>query len=79
MRWRVVVLALALTACREANVTSPATPTAGLQEWVLPTGKPPSTAEFAAIVAACQDRDRNAATNIGLQPCLADYGVRRAP
>ena len=77
MRWELVLLVLALAACRDGNLPSPAA-SGALEDWVLPTGKPPSRAEFGAIVAACQDRGRVAATG-GLQPCLADYGVRRAP
>lgn len=78
MRWKLIVAMLALAACRDATASLPAPPAADMKDWVLPTGKPPTKAEFAAIVAACQDRQQNAATNIELQPCLADYGVRRA-
>jgi hypothetical protein len=77
MRWEVVLLTLALAACREASLPTPAASAGDMKEWVLPTGKPPTKAEFAAIVAACQDRSQAAGAGAGLQPCLADYGVRR--
>jgi hypothetical protein len=47
--------------------------------WRSVSGKTPSRAEYAAIVAACQGGavQRTAATP--LDACLADLGLRRAP
>jgi hypothetical protein len=43
----------------------------------MATGKPPTRAEFAAVVAACQDRAKTANQTGSLDGCLADLGMRR--
>ena len=40
-------------------------------------GKPPSKNEFAAVLAACEERARSANQGGALDGCLADYGLRR--
>jgi hypothetical protein len=48
-----------------------------LREWQTATGKPPSKHEFAAVVAACEDRAKSSDHNSPIEGCLADYGLRR--
>ena len=57
---------------------APASASPGFHDWQLPYGKPPSKAEFTAVMAACQDRLRGAGKDGAIEACLAgDYGMRR--
>jgi hypothetical protein len=75
------VMLLALTACVAADAIAPASASTEAHGWQEASGKPPSRAEFAAVLAACQDRaavKKNTGENIGaLDGCLADLGLRR--
>jgi len=48
-----------------------------LREWQTTAGKPPSKAEFAAVVAACEDRAKSSDKGEPIEGCLADMGLRR--
>ena len=54
-----------------------------MQGWRFASGKAPSRAEYAAVVAACQDgavKRAQAPSALGaLDACLADLGLKRAP
>ena len=68
------VVLLGLAACAAASGTiAPAS--AQMRDWATPSGKPPTQVEFAALVAACQDRAKTAP----IDGCLGDLGLRRAP
>ena len=45
--------------------------------WRLASGKAPSKAEFAAVVATCEDRGP-APQEAPIEACLAELGLRRA-
>jgi len=45
--------------------------------WRLASGKAPSKAEFAAVIATCEDRSL-APQGSPIELCLADLGLRRA-
>jgi hypothetical protein len=65
---------LALTACSSSD--SAATADAGTPDpsgWRLSSGKAPSTAEFTALAASCQDRGG------AFDSCLADLGLKKTP
>jgi hypothetical protein len=47
--------------------------------WRLASGKAPSRAEYAAIVAACQDGAVRHEAAKPLDVCLADLGLKPAP
>ena len=47
--------------------------------WRLASGKAPSRAEYAAMVAACQDGAVQQEAAKPLDACLADLGLKRAP
>ena len=68
-------LVLALAACTDAGETVGA---GDMQGWRYASGKPPSRAEYAAIVAACQDGAVQRTQGKTLDSCLADLGLRRA-
>ena len=56
-------------------------PAPGLAEvsgWQLASGKAPTRAEYAALVAACQDRAVQRVAAAPLDICLADLGLKRA-
>ena len=40
-------------------------------------GKPPSKNEFAAVVAACEDKAKTTHKSDAMEGCLADYGLQR--
>jgi hypothetical protein len=46
------------------------------REWQTATGKALSKNEFAAVVAACEDRAQSANNRDPIEGCLADYGLR---
>ncbi len=49
-----------------------------LDGWRLASGRPPTHAEYAAVVAACQDGAVRSAQGKPLDACLAELGLRRA-
>lgn len=71
---RLALLAvLALAACN--NLAPEAAADAGSPDaggWRLATGKTPTTAEFAALAATCQDAGG------AIEPCLTNLGLKRA-
>ena len=72
-------LMLGLAACSESDATHQAGLGSGeMQGWRFASGKPPSRAEYAAMVAACQDGAVTRARTAPLDSCLADLGLRRA-
>ena len=73
MRGIALVALLALAACAGGDGMSASGPSSELRGWRNAAGQPPSKAELAAVVAACQDRARGAA----IDGCLADLGLRR--
>jgi hypothetical protein len=50
-----------------------------LPEWQTATSKPPSKDEFAAILAACEDKAKSSNKADSIEDCLVNYGLRRAP
>jgi len=67
---------LALAACTASDTSAGPV---DMQGWRAASGKPPTRAEFAAVVAACQDRMVRPASDKPLDACLADLGLRREP
>jgi hypothetical protein len=66
-----------LVACATGDAVTPARASSELREWRTATGTPPSKNEFAAVVAACEDRAKSENSNTPIDGCLADYGLRR--
>ena len=66
-----------LVAYATGDVVTPASASSELRGWRTATGKPPSRNEFAAVLAACEDRAKNENSNDPIEGCLADYGIRR--
>jgi len=71
-----VSVLLAVAACAAANEPS-GSPSSEMRDWRTPTGKPPTKAEFAALVAACQDKEKTTTDGGPMNNCLADLGLRR--
>ena len=46
--------------------------------WRSASGKPPTRAEYAAVLAACRNNAVRDAQNKPLAACLADLGLKRA-
>lgn len=72
-----IFLLLSVAACAAADGVSPAGASSELRDWQTPIGKPPSKAEFAAVVAACVDRAKSSEQTGPTEGCLADLGLRR--
>ncbi|HEY1261361.1 MAG TPA: hypothetical protein VGF34_19085 [Stellaceae bacterium] len=72
-----LVILLGLTACVAADAIAPASASTEARGWQDASGKPPSRAEFAAVLAACQDRAAIKKNDAALDGCLADLGLRR--
>ena len=77
MRGFVLFVSLSLVACAAAQGVTPASASSQLRDWQMASGKPPTKAEFAAVVAACQDRVQTTDRSSPLDGCLADLGLRR--
>jgi len=72
------LIVLSLTACLAAGGATAAGVSPELRQWQTATGKPPSKAEFAALVAACEDRAKHSDNAESIDNCLAGFGLRRA-
>jgi hypothetical protein len=71
-------LMLGLAACTESDGNQQ-TGSGDMQGWRLASGKPPTRAEYAAVVAACEDGAVRRTQAAPLDACLADLGLKRAP
>jgi hypothetical protein len=79
-----VLIMLVLAGCELFDTDQPAEFGSGdMQGWRFTSGKTPSRAEYAALVAACQDGAVRPAPSAGLSgpldACLADLGLKHAP
>lgn len=73
-----VFLMLGLAACELSETTQSAGfGSSDAQGWRLASGKRPSRAEYAAVVAACQQGALTRSQGKALDACLADLGLRR--
>lgn len=77
MRGVVLLILLGLAACVTADRITPPGVSSELNDWQTPKGKPPTRAEFAAVVAACQDRENTAGRTGPISGCLGDLGLHR--
>ena len=71
-----LTLLFGLAACAAVGETT-ATAPSEIDGWQTPIGTPPTKAEFAALVAACQDKVNATTENGPMAGCLADLGLRR--
>ena len=77
MRGVAFVVLFGIVACATGDAVTPANASSELREWRTADGKAPSKNEFAAVVAACEDRAKTANKSDPIDGCLADYGLRR--
>jgi hypothetical protein len=77
MRGVAFFILLSLAACVARDAVVPLSASSEIREWQEASGKPPSQAEFAAVVAACQDWAGSADRGGPIDNCLADLGLRR--
>jgi hypothetical protein len=77
MRGTAFLLLLSLAACAAPDAGAPGSGLSKISGWQEASGRPPSQAEFAALVAACRDRAGGAESGGQLDGCLADLGLRR--
>ena len=77
MRGVALVTFLRLLACVTGDAVTSANASSELREWQTADGKPPSKNEFAAVVAACEDKAKTTNKSDPIEACLADYGLHR--
>jgi hypothetical protein len=77
MRGVAFAVLFGIIACGTGGAATPANASSELREWRTADGKPPSKTEFAAVVAACEDRAKSANESAPIEGCLADYGLHR--
>ncbi len=77
MRGVAFFILLSLAAGAVAEGVTPANASSELRDWQMASGRPPTKAEFAAVVAACQDRAKTDDRSGPIDGCLADLGLRR--
>jgi hypothetical protein len=71
------LLMIGLGACGLYDANEPGVGLDDVQGWRFSSGKRPSRAEYAAVVAACQDGAVPRTQGKALDICLADMGLRR--
>ncbi|HLY45788.1 MAG TPA: hypothetical protein VKQ73_09430 [Stellaceae bacterium] len=76
-RCAICLTLLALSGCGLFEAAPPAGP-GSIEGWRLASGRMPTRAEYAAIVAACQERAVRAAQDKPLDSCLGELGLKRA-
>src|SRR6266481_2894455 len=77
MRGVAFVVLFGIGACATGDAVTPANASSELREWRTPDGMPPSKTEFAAVMAACEDRAKTANKSDPIEGCLVDYGLHR--
>ena len=77
MRGVALVVFFGLLACAMGDAVTSANASSERREWQTAAGQPPSKNEFAAVVAACEDRAKTANRSDPIEGCLADYGLHR--
>lgn len=77
MRGVALVVFFGFLSCAMGDAAISANAASELREWQTVAGKPPSKNEFAAVVAACEDRAKTANKSGPIEGCLADYGLYR--
>jgi hypothetical protein len=77
MRGVALVVLLGLITYATGDAVTSANASSELREWQTAAGKPPSKNEFAAVIAACEDRAKTANKSDPIEGCLADFGLRR--
>ena len=69
---------IALAGCNPSDTSRVSGPGGDeVQGWMFASGKRPSRAEYAALVAACRQGAVRVAPAGQLEACLADLGLRR--
>ena len=76
-RCAICLLLLALAGCGLFEAAPPEGP-GSVEGWRLASGRMPTRAEYAAIVAACQERAVRRAAGQPLDSCLGELGLKRA-
>ena len=77
MRGVALVVFLGFVACATGDAVTSANASSELRQWQTAAGKPPSKNEFAAVVAACEDKAKTTNKSDPIEACLADYGLHR--
>jgi len=74
-----VLIMLGVTGCAVFDMSQQGDSGSGeMRGWRSASGKIPSRAEYAAIVAACQEGAVKRAAAATLDTCLGDLGLKRA-
>lgn len=76
-RCAICLTLLVLSGCSLFEAAAPEGP-GSVEGWRLASGRMPTRAEYAAIVAACQERAVRRAADRPLDACLGELGLKRA-
>ena len=71
------VVLFGIVACATGDAVTPANAFSELRGWRTSDGRLPSKNEFAAVVAACEDKAKTTHKSDAMEGCLADYGLQR--
>ena len=77
MRGVALVVFLGFVAYATGDAVTSANASSELRQWQTAAGKPPSKNEFAAVVAACEDKAKTTHKSDAMEGYLADYGLQR--
>ena len=77
MRGVAFAVLFGIVACATGDAVTSANASSELRQWQTAAGKPPSKNEFAAVVAACEDKAKTTHKSDAMEGCLADYGLQR--
>jgi hypothetical protein len=72
-----LIVLLCLIAGATADRATTARASSELRQWHTATGKPPSKAEFNAVLEASEDRAKHSHDARQIDSCLADFGLRK--
>lgn len=77
MRGVALLVLMGLVACVTADAVTLAAASSDLHERRTANGEQLSKNEFAAVVAACEDRAKSGNESAAIESCFADYGLSR--
>jgi hypothetical protein len=75
---RPAVVLFAVVACAAGHAVQAAGASSDFGEWQTAAGKALSKNEFAAVLAACEDKAKSASKTESVEDCFTAYGLRRA-
>jgi hypothetical protein len=77
MRKTALLVLLSFAACAAADAATVGHGSSGSRDWRLPSGIPPSQAEYQIFVASCKNKMQDASGSNKIRACLSnDFGLQ---